>query len=148
MADEAPFYVYAIMDGEVCLYVGKGTGRRAKTSAIRHGGFPVIIRRFRDEDAAFSYEKEMIAELLPQNNKCGGGNGGRKSNNPIPPSFRGKISQADMRREARSFRLVERGMREIGPRKFVANMLLNEFANFISPSKLDAIRQVAHGGWA
>lgn len=139
------FYVYAIMDGPTCLYVGKGSGRRAEQSARIHGGEAKIIRSFAREDDAFAFERELISELLPANNKCAGGNGGRKALGVVPVQYRGKLTECDMKRAMAEHDEIERGMFEIGPRRYVARMLLGRFGSFIDPSKVDAIRQVAYG---
>lgn len=142
------FYVYAIMDGPTCLYVGKGSGRRAGVSARVHGGAAKIVRYFTREDDAFSFERDLIAEMMPQNNKCPGGNGGRKSPCIVPPQYRGKLSDREMRRAITEHEEVERGMLDLGPRRYVARMLLERFGSLIEPSKIEAIRQVANGCWA
>ena len=71
------FYVYAVkVDGQIA-YVGKGTGRRASVSAKRCNGEWEILKSFAKEDAAFAYEREMIALHKPGLNISTGGNGGR-----------------------------------------------------------------------
>ena len=132
-------YVYIIRDGHSVLYVGKGTGRRAKESARKHGGEAVIAEWFDDESKAFARERELIAELLPLNNISPGGNGGRS---------KPKAESPEARRNRKEFERFEREYHEVGPRRYVARFLLSRFANQIAPSKLEMVRQVAHGGWA
>ena len=83
MAGEPKFYVYAVMDGVTCLYVGKGSGYRKNQSAKKHGGSPVILERFSCEKKAYVKEKEYIAELQPTENKDAGGFGGISA--PVGP---------------------------------------------------------------
>lgn len=78
--EETRAYVYKIeRDGQV-IYIGKGTGRRFHNQKRRFGGDDgsAIIERCKSETHAFKRERELIAEMGPQLNKCAGGNGGRK----------------------------------------------------------------------
>lgn len=77
-------YVYAIKTEGGIVYIGKGTGRRARVSARRCGGEWEIIKAFTSEDAAFAYEREMIALHKPSMNVATGGNGGRAKPKPEP----------------------------------------------------------------
>lgn len=69
------FYVYKFMDGETCLYVGKGTGRRLKAQERRFGRPGEIVRWFVSQKAAFNYEARLIQKLKPTENKVAGGGG-------------------------------------------------------------------------
>lgn len=131
-----PFYVYVITDGDVTLYVGKGTGRRHLASARKHGGIAEIREWFKNEDRAFARERELIAELSPRNNKCPGGYGGRATPKPAPPKTLWDKEFAEIER--------------IGTRRYVAQFLLRNaavIAKHAPASKLDIsrLREVAYG---
>lgn len=143
-----PFYVYAIMRGPVCVYVGKGSGYRACVSAKRHGGEYTILKKFRDEVDAYDFEVEMISELMPENNRCPGGNGSRKRPFLVPKVIRGEISEEAFAKLVSKKDDVQRGMEKLGPRKYVAKMLVDRYWYLLEPSKLDALRGVANGPWA
>jgi len=132
------FYVYAILDGETVLYVGKGSGRRSQRSAKNNGGTARILERFSCEDKAFARERYWIAELLPQNNKCAGGNGGRcqpKKRESLPKWYRDTVAE----------------MERVGSRVYAARLLCRKIAEhnceLWGVSKLDLIRlrEVAYG---
>jgi hypothetical protein len=136
-------YVYAVMDGEAVIYVGKGTGSRFKDSARKFGGVGKVLERFTDEDAAFARERELICEWQPSQNKATGGNGGR-----IKPS---KLTAAEKRAHA-EWRRYEREFNAVGPRRYVARFLLEKDLGFILPApEVAQIRQmaetVANGPW-
>jgi hypothetical protein len=133
-------YVYAIMQGDIVAYVGKGAGRRGQQSARRVGGALKIIKDGLTDDEAFLLERQMIAELAPTENVSAGGNGGR---------VRRKVV-----RKPKSVREFERELEEIeriGPRIYAARFLLTRLdeANCetygVSKVGLSRLRQVAHG---
>lgn len=141
------FYVYAVYDGVVCLYVGKGCGSRHKQSARLKGGESSVIEWCNDEDHAYARERHWIAELMPTENRSPGGTGGRSSPLPlIPVSYRGKITEAEFKREDAAMRRQIAEIETVGPRRYTARMLLRfDLSPFLDASKIDAIRQVAHG---
>ncbi len=87
------WYVYALIrDGIIVQYIGKGSGRRHKVSARRHGGECKILAEFDSERSALKYEREMIAKHKPELNKTKGGEGRsrirRKSDAAIEAKWR------------------------------------------------------------
>jgi hypothetical protein len=123
----AIFYVYRIFDiTETTIYIGKGTGRRLERQMRRFGAQGEILKRFKFEDDAFEFERAEIRRRCPTHNKSTGGEGGR-------------LDGRDK---------TERLMDKIGPRRYVAQMLMrfgDGLLKYIDQSKLDAIRQVADG---
>lgn len=151
---EGKFFVYAIMDGPTCLYVGKGCGHRHKASARKHGGEPVILKRFSKELDAFKAEREYIAELLPQNNIAPGGNGGRStpvSRFDLPKALESLVSKAAWRKSVLEAEAEAAEMARIGTRKYAARSLCQKMdesnCEQWGVSKLDMVRlrEVAYG---
>jgi hypothetical protein len=101
-------YVYAIKAGGHIIYIGKGVGRRAQVSARRCCGKAEILKSFTKEDAAFAYEREMIALHKPAMNICAGGKGGRAAPKPIPrkPKWMAEIERIGSRVYAARFLLT------------------------------------------
>lgn len=127
---EAKFYVYCFTDAEGCLYVGKGSGRRFATQRRRFGCDGKIIERFTSERKAYEAERRYIAQLQPRANVHPGGNGAR--------SVR-RVTRKDA---------WTRAYGAVGPRRFSALLLLaceRAQPGILAQSKVDAIRQVAHG---
>lgn len=148
------FYVYAIMDGETVLYVGKGTGRRAKASARKHGGKESILEEMECETTAFERECFWIAELSPQNNISAGGNGGRvraKSKYELPRALVGVISQSQWRKDVKAQEALELEIAAIGSRKYAAKSLCERLNEHncelwgVSKVDLNRLREVAYG---
>ena len=127
-------YVYAIKAGDQIIYIGKGVGRRASVSARRCGGEWEILKSFTKEDAAFAYEREMIALHKPSMNICAGGNGGRARPKAIP-------------RKPKWLTEIER----IGTRVYAARFLLTRLDDDnceqwgVSKLDLSRLRGVANG---
>lgn len=136
-------YVYCVFDGVTPLYVGKGTGRRMRASAAKHGGEAKVLERFKDEGEAFKAERRWIAELMPQNNKCPGGNGGRAGPLPlVPPNLRSVVSEAEMRREMRKEAKIRKEMERVGSRVYAARFLLSRDLSACFPgSEVAGIRK-------
>lgn len=106
------FYVYEILDDkELVIYIGKGSGSRKSTS-LRHrnGSSAREVARFFNEEDAYQYEIERIAEVKPLLNKHIGGNGSRVG------CHKGIRIDADTRLMSR-----------IGTRAFAARMLLSYY---------------------
>lgn len=123
------FFVYAVMDGPTCLYVGKGCGRRHKASARKHGGEAVILKRFAKEADAFKAERSYISELMPQNNVSPGGQGGRAtpvSRFDVPKRLAGVVSKSAWRRDILEFDAAAEEMARIGTRKYAALALFKK----------------------
>lgn len=100
------------------------------------------VRRWNDSDETFraryarARERELIAELMPTENKCPGGNGGRAAPKPKP-----RKTQWEKELEA---------IEKMGPRKYAARWLLinaETIMRYLPASKLDVnrLRQVAYG---
>jgi hypothetical protein len=145
-------FVYVVTDGPVVLYVGKGAGRRHLQSAAKHGGTARIVERFTDEDRAFARERELIAELMPTENRCSGGNGGRSKATAllVPKALRGVISESCIAKAMAEHRKFEEMLRLVGSRRYVAAWLLQNseiIAKHMPSSKLDVdrLREVACG---
>lgn len=155
MASKGPkFYVYAIMDGPTVLYVGKGCGRRAYQSSRKHGGEFKIIERLASESKAFERERHWISELLPQNNICPGGNGGRAkpvSKYEMPKRLRGVVSEAEWRRSMKAAEAEYAEMERMGTRTYAAKTLLKFLDERnceqwgVSKVDLNRLREVADG---
>lgn len=129
------FYVYEIYRGLECLYIGKGSKYRLTSQINKFKAEGREIARFKDEEDAYSFEREMIAERSPLYNIHPGGNGCRVK----------KKKKTYYRRTKE-----EMEMERIGTRKYAAIMLLKKGeANLlklgVSFSSLDKIRQVANG---
>ena len=120
------FYVYDVLsaDGQL-LYVGKGSGRRNLVSGAQRGGIGMIVAMFKKESDAYKFERDRIAELAPTLNRHPGGNGCRVQAMP----------------RTRYLAAIER----LGTRVYAARLALAYGKQFIDPSKLDALRQVAYG---
>jgi len=118
------FYVYRVFDDDGTVYVGKGTGRRAKLSAVRFGADHEIIAWCRSEDDAFQREQKAIEEMAPRENKNRGGAGGRCRKAP-----------------RRRFRWEVEIERE-GSRRYCAKFLLSrDLRSVIPPSEVEGFRQ-------
>ena len=130
----AKCYVYLLKDGDLPIYVGKGTGRRAYQSKLKHGGEIHYLEKDLSDDAAFKRERFWIAELTPPNNILAGGNGGRSKPKPKPRKTK-----------------FERDIERIGSRKYVAQFLMTRLAEHnceqwgVSKVDLSRLREVAHG---
>ena len=111
-----PHYVYRILgeQGET-VYVGKGFGRRLKEQKRRFMADGEVIKEFRSAQAAYEYERDMIAKFNPPLNRTAGGGGACK----LQPGER------------------------IASRVYVARMLCNRFWIYLSPDKAADIRKVA-----
>jgi len=147
-------FVYVIKSGDVPLYVGKGTGRRHKSSARAHGGEAHILEWCDSDDHAFERERHWITELQPENNICPGGNGGRskpRSRFDVPKGLKGIVSAVDWRRTVKEQDKLAADMERIGSRKYVAQFLCRKLdeANCeawgVSKVDLFRLREVAHG---
>jgi hypothetical protein len=129
-SEEVRFYVYDILDalGNV-IYVGKGSGYRAKVSCAARGGKSFsIVDRFTKEAEAYSFEVSRIAELKPLLNIAKGGNGSKATK-----------TRTAKDKWQKTFELT-------GSRAYAARLWLA----FARPdnadlSKVDAIRAVAYG---
>jgi hypothetical protein len=77
------WYVYAVYQSGVLLYIGKGTRGRYIISARRCNGIAGVLEYFRSEKQAVRRERELIAEFKPPMNKTKGGEGytGRRYRN-------------------------------------------------------------------
>jgi len=65
------YYVYQFFSGDVCVYVGKGSGNRFSAQSRRFSEFRgEIVKRFNDEKEALSYERGLIKKLTPSHNKA------------------------------------------------------------------------------
>jgi len=108
------FYVYDILDCEGNpIYVGKGSGCRRKVSERYRGGASSIeAARFFDEEDAYRYEIERIADINPMLNKHIGGNGARCS----------VVKTKKIKIDAQT-----RLMNKIGTRAYAARMLLSYY---------------------
>lgn len=154
MASKEKFYVYAIMDGPTVLYVGKGSGYRANASARKNGGKAVILERFKNESEAFRREVDLIAELLPQNNLCAGGNGGRVAPadpNALPKMLHGVVTKAQWLRHLKQDRDERALVEKVGLRKYAAQFLCRKLDHSncekwgVSKVDMSRLREVAHG---
>lgn len=84
------FYVYRIFGaGGETIYIGKGSGRRLQQQKRRFGADGEIMQRLKTENAAYRYEREMIAKFKPPLNKSTGGNGSRYGKTGTPSVFAG-----------------------------------------------------------
>lgn len=126
------FYIYAILDGcGAVAYIGKGSGNRFASQKRRFGFDGRIIKRCKDEDAAYRDEVKFIKRFNPPLNKNCGGAGG----------VSGKGSTKE-----------ERLMNRIGVRAYAARILVwayfhpnKELSSQVPHEKIDEIRQVAYG---
>ena len=131
--DDVRFYVYDILDesGNV-IYVGKGSGYRARVSlTVRGGASFEIVQRFKREADAYKFEVARIAEMAPALNKAKGGNG----------------AKATKKRNVKD--AWTKTLEAIGSQRYAALLLLNVFESspcFVPElSKVEKIREVAHG---
>jgi hypothetical protein len=146
-------YVYRVFDGFETIYVGKGTGRRRFISAKRLGGQSEILESGLTDAEAFAKEVAWISCLMPTANVAIGGNGGHTRGNAplVPRNFRGKISEADMRRSLSASRKMEREIQALGSRKYVARFLTQKlnFTNCalwgVSKIEMSRLLEVANG---
>ncbi len=128
----APFYVYRLFDVEaVTLYVGKGSTHRFREQKRNYRAKGEILRRFKCEKKAYAYEREMIAALRPELNKCPGGNGGMATKKKRPRRQR-----------------WEKEMERIGTQAYVARFLLTKIDERncvrygIAPARIARLREV------
>ena len=121
------FYVYALLDAGRVVYVGKGSGRRLHVQKRAHRCDGHEIARFKREKDAYAHEVSLIAELAPERNRHPGGNG--------PRAARQRTERAPVWLKA---------IENAGTKVYAARVLLR-YAHLVEPSKLDAIRRVAHG---
>lgn len=122
------FYVYEISHEGQSVYIGKGCGNRlsAQMAAFRLPG--AVVSWFRRERDAYAFEVKAIAERAPWMNVRKGGNGKRA-----------------MPKAARRKTIGEKLMERIGTRAYAARLCL-KYWWLCDPSKLDALRQIAHHG--
>jgi hypothetical protein len=74
-ANDGRFYVYQLVDSEIVLYIGKGSGNRLYNQMLKFRLNGQIIARFRKEKDAYAFEVDKISELKPSLNRHKGGNG-------------------------------------------------------------------------
>ena len=135
-------YVYVIERDGVPLYVGKGTKYRCNVSAKKHGGVARILERFDSDCDAFAAERRYIAELMPTENKCPGGSGGRC----VP-----KPETAEERRNRLAFERECAEIERVGSRRYAARFLMSRLSldncERYGVSKVDwfRLREVANG---
>jgi hypothetical protein len=100
-------YVYRIFDGDVTVYVGKGSGRRLQSQERRFGLSGEILERCKNDDHAFEREVHWIETLQPTDNICPGGNGGRvrPKRKPRKDKMMVEIDRVGSRRYAARFLL-------------------------------------------
>jgi hypothetical protein len=118
------FYVYEVLDnaGDV-IYVGKGSNNRMHCSQKTRGGASCHeVARFKRESDAYAFEVKRIAQYSNLLNVHKGGNGSRS-----------KRVRAERPLYA-----------EKNTRKLAAQILMR-YWYMVDPSKLEQIRQVAHG---
>lgn len=101
------FYVYELMHGDQCMYIGKGSDYRLANQKSAFGLKGHEIAYFRREQDAYKFEREMIAERSPWLNRHPGGNGSR-----VTP-----IRAPRMTKEIRR-------IQEIGSRAYAAMLVL------------------------
>lgn len=107
------FYVYRFDNDEgVCIYIGKGSGRRLKAQNKRFGRVGYVVKWFASERAAFNYEARLIAKLKPLENKIAGGGGSiSRARKPFTPEqlLRSRISVAKflLSKDLRRFKTPE-----------------------------------------
>jgi hypothetical protein len=126
MADK--FYVYQLFDAGGVKYVGKGSGRRFEVQKRNFGMDGEIVKTFPSENAAYAFERQHISAVKPELNKCAGGNGSRVVAKRKPICRDSLIKLCDT----------------IGTKR-VAAMLALCFPQYIEPSKVEQLRQVAYG---
>lgn len=135
MANLPRFYVYQFSDEDGVVYIGKGSGRRINAQFRKFNCAGKVLEYFLSEEAAYEAERRYIAEIKPRLNIHPGGNGSRV-----------KVANRVRRRD-----FWERNMQKIGSKRYAARLLMEcerVKSGTVSPSKLDAIRQVANGCWA
>lgn len=125
------FYVYAFYQDGVCIYVGKGCGRRLKTQEKRFGFPGVVLKEFATEKAAYNYEARQIEKLRPSHNKVAGGGGAiKRKKEALAPWFKAEAAE------------IER----VGSRVYAARGLLKlDIGKLVAASVVERIRQVANG---
>ncbi len=122
------FYVYRIFDLGGTIYIGKGSGRRLRQQISRFGCMGEVIERFAVEKAAYAREKQLINQLKPIRNRHPGGNGSR--------------AQRIYNRREKWEILCD----HLGTQVYAARELLRfDLTPFLPASKIERIRQVAHG---
>lgn len=130
----AKCYVYLLKESDLPIYVGKGSGRRAYHSKLKHGGEIHYLEKDLSDDAAFERERFWISELMPTNNISAGGAGGRVKPKPKPRKTK-----------------IERDIERIGSRKYTAQFLITRLAEHncerwgVSKVDLNRLREVAYG---
>jgi len=127
------FYVYAIMDGVVPVYVGKGSKRRLKTQERRFGLRGKILEHFECEASAYRAERKWIKALNPSLNKHPGGNGCTVKKVIV--------------RTPRWLSAINR----IGTKAYAARLVLACFErapHLVDSSKVDALRSAGYGNRA
>lgn len=130
-AREWIFYVYDIIKDGLVVYVGKGSGYRLNSQKKRFSADGYKAALFFNEQDAYDYEIERIAELKPALNIHAGGNGARK--------------QKKITRKPKLF-AWEREINLIGSRVYAARILLSrDTTGYIDKSNLDRIREIAYG---
>jgi len=126
MAD-ARFYVYALKQGDVVAYVGKGSGKRLEAQKRKFRLDGDKLETFTSEAKALIAERKWILILCPELNRCAGGNGGRVKRRIVRSNWERMIARNSRGYAARLLLGVERSV-----------------SGLVDPSKLEAIRQVAN----
>lgn len=120
------WFVYELLDGGECVYVGKGSGRRLKHQMRNRGLDGREIARFKRESEALRFEVALIAERTPSLNKDRGGTGPRS------------------RKRQHRLTKIEREMQRLGSRRYVARELLKfDLRGNVSESQLETLRKAA-----
>ena len=147
------FYIYCFLDGHEIVYVGKGSGNRAKQQAKRFQCEHKILEWLDEEAKAYEREKYWIARLQPTTNKNAGGAGHMASPDPVPVMLRGAVTAEQWKRLNKEAERERREMERIGLRRYAARMLLRKVdetnCESVGVSKVDVfrLREVANGPW-
>lgn len=111
------FYVYEILEGEECVYVGKGSGTRLASQRRRFKREGREICRFKIEAEAYMFERGLIFRRKPRFN--------------IAPGQRGnEMDRLGMRKYA-AIMLLRKGEPAL--------------SRYIGASEMEKLRQVANG---